>query len=486
MNEENRKQLRSMVHLLPELVEGSLLNQALEVRNIVTSTFEFSPDFMATMRNTPQNYIEKVQSVYADMMFKAFDAGLAAAKTKGDELLPLFPIKTVAEPSEELIQALDQQLKVNMPMPYGFSQDLRTQFESEVKNLLSTTPDSSDIYAQFMIDLDAAYRMGIKDYVEANNLWKVAEPVTAPEPAAEEAPAPAATEAPPAQEQAPAAASTTAVTAMNREDIIAKIEEYTKLLGDNTLAEVVLRATMGLSPKSVPITAETSTEKVGPFDVAVVKDQVLSALRTLKMEDGPQQVVCLEKILPGIDKMEGADVAKALLQKLELQEYVADGDPSLASVEEAADVMADTLTDCLALPGTVVLMEYQGDYCLLFTFDKANAMELGLEANTITAKKKSKAEGPGEPGGTLSVGEQKEIQALSDLSKSKGLSGLSLKEIKKASPEMGHHISNILSDARKGNTLRDISRDLVSKLEDAVETVFGVDGLSYLLYIKGR
>lgn len=462
-----------MIHLVPELVQGSLINQALEISQIVAATFKFSDSFKEKMRNIPQNYIEKAQEVYSDLMFKAFEAGMDAAKIKEVQL------KTLLEKPEEM----EEKLKLELPLPYGISTELKEKFEKEMKVFFETVPNSAELYSQFSSDLECAYFEGAKEHMEdlAKDLHEEKKEIPAVEPAVEE-------EEEKEEEEVQASAAPVKAS-MEKSEILRKIEEYTKLLGDDPVAEKVLRATMGLPPKETVMASVVEEPKeelpseahmedtFGPFDAEKIKVQVLESLKTFKMDENDEfQVMVLDKLLEGVDKMDPQEAAKALCIKLEI-DYLEGC--SFDDICEAADILAEEITNCLELPGHFVLMELNGDFVSAFTFEKKDAAEmLKMEGAVVTAAKKTKSDLPGSPMGALGVKDSKEIEALWKAGKFKHLK---LKDIKKASPKVAQEISDIITDFRNSKiSIDEFSGVMRYNLAEFVEKAFGLDGYNYL------
>lgn len=526
MRKERAKQLREMVHLVPELVKASLVNQALEISRIVTATFEFSDGFKKVMRNVPPNYIEKIKEVYSNLSYKAFEDGMAQAKVKKEHIRHLAPLAK-KDPEECL-----KELKSLLPLPYSLAQGLRGEFEKEVQGLISTVPDAVEIYKQFLEDMEYAFFEGVKEYMS-----EAAEQHQSPDPVI--------VEVQPVEVSA----------SLSKSEIIKKLEEYTKLLKDPE-AERVLRATLGLSAPAAPSApsgqmVEASSEsdailvtiakelkaaaekknmsipellqcdefahfkslekeileesakaeemvepkpaegdaQIGPFVPEQVKKMIYTAIKTHNYSEDDPQCVVLEVLVPGYAKEDPELAAKTLVKKLSLESLVS-GVYTKSTVEEVADILAETLTEALGLPGSVLLFEHNDDFVLAFCFEKKDQEELGKMALTsvyasekVVAAKKMKSGLPAGPQGALSLQDQKEVANLNDHKPG----SLTLKELKKLAPRSFDYLNSKLIQARKGEfRLKEIGRFFSGDLDGLVEQVYGQDGLSFLGYLKAK
>ena len=144
-----------------------MVNQAFDLEKVIAATFDMSDRFRELMRNVPQNYIEHVNRLYSDLLFKAYKGGLKSAEIK----IKSTPINRYLDG-----QDLDHEIDIRMPINYGFKKDLNNAFREETSKYLSTVPDSaSEIYTQFGRELENAYRDGVKEFLD-----------TLPDPNAEE------------------------------------------------------------------------------------------------------------------------------------------------------------------------------------------------------------------------------------------------------------------------------------------------------------
>jgi len=147
-----------LVHTIPMLVKAHMVNQAFETEKVIAATFELSEPFLELLGGKiPPNYIEKIQEIYSDVMYKAFDTGIKSAEVKSKSTQ--IDLKLSGE-------ELEHELAVKMPMYFGVKQDLSLLFREQLGDLLDTAGDTKEnIFKQFEVDLDKSYRDGLKEYL---------------------------------------------------------------------------------------------------------------------------------------------------------------------------------------------------------------------------------------------------------------------------------------------------------------------------------
>jgi len=161
-----------MVRDIPEMIRSGYINQAFEAEKIVASTFDFSEEFLEKLGGIPQNYIERMQDIYSDLLQRAFNAGFKTAEVKS-RATPL----NLSLPEKEL----NRELEIKIPMPYGTKQDFVNTFREEIKVFLESIPCGEEqLSIQFNKDLEAAFKEGVKEFIREVPA-KAQEPI--PEPA---------------------------------------------------------------------------------------------------------------------------------------------------------------------------------------------------------------------------------------------------------------------------------------------------------------
>jgi hypothetical protein len=459
MKPERKSEIRSMHRLVKNLVKASLIKQAKELEAVIASTFEFSKDFMALLKNTPATYIEKIYEVYTSLMMKAFDAGVATATIKSKE-------------AEKLPEAedLDIEIKTVMPISYGLSQDLLSSFRNSVNEFIKTLPDLDEVYAQFQKDLEEAHVEGVKNYLE-NMPKEGKESEKSEEKKIEEM----------KQETAPEVVEPEKVAAATEPTAnLSDLEKYTKLLGPG-VAEQVLRATLGLPPLS-PVTASViadvdEDDMIGPYNAGALRDKVVELVKSSQVRDSDLQSVIVDCLVSSAADMDGDDLAESLSNRLGISAK------TFTEVQSKLDELSLNLKDKVALPGDFVFLTHNGDYCLVFAYSKEDAENLLDEPEDVViaaAKPKKVGKLPRSPQGALEVDVMKEIEALAKLAK-----GSTYKDVKKASPKTASYMSSILSNIRNSKVgLAEGGGMLKASLPLMVENVFGTDGLDYFNHLK--
>ena len=175
MNLSRKKEIRSMVRDIPEMIRSGFINQAFEAEKIIASTFDFSDDFLEKLGGIPQNYIERMQDIYSDLLQRAFNSGFKTAEVKLKAIQIDFSL-----PEREV----NRELELKIPMPYGTKQDIVNTFREEIKAFLESIPCGEEqLSLQFNKDLEAAFKDGVKEYVReipAKNQEPAREPIQEP------------------------------------------------------------------------------------------------------------------------------------------------------------------------------------------------------------------------------------------------------------------------------------------------------------------
>jgi len=459
MQEIHKQKIRSLIPMVAQLIKASQIASAFETEKVIASTFTFSDSFKEQMRNVPPHYIERTQTAYSEAMFKAFESGYRQAKQKQDLIAGM------------TVEQLADYVRIKMPMLYTLSQDLKAAFEAKVSSFLETKPDGADMYKQFAKDLEKAYYEGVLEFQKTL-------PKPEPKPVVEMAPpAPAPEMAPPAAPAEPAQAATAAT--VTNDALLKKLEEYTKLLNDPQ-AEEVLRATLGLPPKlakkvvQVKASAETTAQLIGPYDSEALRGKILGLVKTHAMDDNETQAVVIDCLAANIDDADKLEAASMIAKKLGLQ-----GELSAEAVEVESDRLAAELTTAVGLPGELIFMNYENDYCLVFSFEKSNATELAKQSETLVFASAQELQLTMPQQGVLDVNDQKEIQCLAKLGKPS-----TLRDIKKASPKVADVISEVLTKIRHSKVgLAEGSKMLKANMEDFIVQAFGKDGLAYYKHL---
>ena len=244
--------------------------------------------------------------------------------------------------------------------------------------------------------------------------------------------------------------------------IISKLEAYTKLLKDPT-AEKVLRYTLGLPIKKV----SAATQKmIGPYDAGLLRNKILGSLKSHSIVEADvdnYQNIVVDCVLSGIDDMPKEKALQQLNKVLEIRAS------SFFEFDQKADVLAQKLDAALQLPGEVVFVNLDGDYCLTYNIKPD-------DLNRIQAKKDK--ENPFQK--KISTEDMRQIECLSRLSKSK-----TIRDINKASEKVANYLKRILSDIRFGRVgIVEGSFQLNANLEDIVAEVFGTQGLKHFKYLN--
>lgn len=535
MEARRKQEIRSLIHTIPSLVKAHLVNQAFETETIIASTFELSDEFQSLMSNIPQNYIEKVSDWYSKLAFKAFQGGINNAKLK---------LQTVDMKAPEGDER-DEEIKVKIPMPYSLSQNLARTFQENVGTMLQTVPDSAEIFVQFKQDLENAYRDGVNEELKMRDEEQADEEVEEEIEEIEVAEEVGEDYEEDYEEDDEAAMETeeeidegafleelldeieseptidrhenidkpvggndtmdekTLASKLGKDPILADVspneiiralEEYTRIPGDS-MAEEVLRYTLGLPPRGKPATASIRKtvrggNVIGPYDTQALRQKVLSAVKTHVIDDNELQTVVIDSIVSGISDLSSDEAAQAIARKMGFTEALASGEVSLEDVKSRSDVLAQKLTNSLGLPGDMVFIDVDGDYLLTFAFHRSDVDELGQEAGTTSeASKKIRAAKSAKrrplapaPQGVLSKMDQSQISSLAGLSRSR-----TMRDVRKASPKVAAYLNDVLKNIRTGRIgLAEGSSKLRAQLSDVIAEVFGMDGLGYYEFLRDR
>jgi len=250
---------------------------------------------------------------------------------------------------------------------------------------------------------------------------------------------------------------------------ISKLEAYTKLLND-PVAEKVLRYRLGLPIKKS--TASVDKKLIGPYNTNLLRAKILNTIKNPTMSntieadasDGVKTII-VDCLVAGLQNIPEAVVVRRINKKLDINAT------TFAEVELKADALAQALDDELQLEGDCVFVDIDGDYCLTFSYASTNG---------VVKNKKSKL--PNNPQGVLTEQDQRQIECLSQLSKSK-----TIRDISKASSKVAGYMKKVINDIRFGRMgVVEGGSKLKASLEDVVAEVFGLDGLGYYQYLKDK
>jgi hypothetical protein len=247
------------------------------------------------------------------------------------------------------------------------------------------------------------------------------------------------------------------VVSAEDKSIASKLEAYTKLLKD-PMAEKVLRYTLGLPIKKV---SASVSNMVGTYDPEMLRNKIISSIKSHKIEAGINdfETIIVDCVVSGIDKMPEEKALRKLGKALDIKAS------SMNAFEMKVDVLAQKLDDALQLPGDIVFVNIDGDYCLTYNMKPEDISR--IQGST---KKKS----------NLTSSDRSQIEALSRLSKSK-----TIRDIQRASEKASAHIKKILSDIRFGKVgIVEGSSKLRASLEEVIADVFGVEGINYYKQLK--
>lgn len=546
MDARRKKEIRSLIHTIPQLIKSSLVNQAFETEKIIASTFEFSESFQGLMHNIPQNHIEKIADWYSKLSFKAFQGGINNAKTK------LHTVKISDIKGEEL----DEEIKTKIPMPYTLSQHLTKSFQDQVGQQLQTVPNANDIFVQFKQDIEKSYREGVKEYLETLEPVEeveVEEEVEEPfeeeeveeakmEPSEEEgeeesfleewlseiADTPSdgpsrddpidkpiddntttgGTKRMGGDKKKPKLRKDPILADVSDNEIIKALEEYTRLPGDSQ-AEMVLRYELGLPPTK----AKAATEEVREEAEARIKARRKATAATAPIKRrstvrggkvvGPYDTQALrQKVLTA--------VKTHVIDNNDLQSVVIDSivaDINNMSEQEVAQAIAKKMefSEALANNGTLEDVKARAD-----ALAQKLTTSIGLPGDVVFvdaggdylltfAFHRSDAAKLGQESESTSLasrsaksrplpkGPQGVLSGF-DRSQIEQLAALgktkTMRDIRKASAKVAGYLSDILKNIRTGRVgLAEGTSKLRSSIADVVGEVFGMDGLGYYEYL---
>lgn len=417
--------LRQLHNLIPKLVKASMVNQALKLEKALASTFELSDEMQDLFASLPQNYLEAATDAYQQNLYTAYDLGSKLDAVK---------LKEISK--EEL-----DDLNLKAPLPYTWEQDLLMRFRREAESYLDSLGDKKKnmISEQLKKDLSEAYTEGVREALRLmNQQEQEQEQDNVTDEMSEKS----------AEDKEPA-------TAAQTNEIINKLEQYTKLL-KNPQAEKVLRYELGL-----PVRASVEQDEIiGSYTVTKLRDKISSMLDNTE-----------EHFL--VDHITSEKTPAVILEKLGLQEAVADvNNLSLQETLIAADYLAEELTAALDLPGQVMFVDTEDSLYLAFNKDKPE----------VTAKRKKDKGLPSGEMGALSLSSSNEIKALASMK----MKGATLKDLKKNAPAAAKYISDAMKEARYSKIpLEDLAKACINT-ERLVESVYKNDGLQYYRKIKGK
>jgi len=497
--------IRKLNRIIPNMVKASLVNQALKLKKIIGSTFEPSDSLKLLMGGIPQGHREKILQVFSDCMYKAFEAGSQCPDCA------ILSGKTPEEISE---------CAKTVAAPLELVASLSASFKAECDRYLQALVSHNDIIQAVEQEFTCAFQSGIIDAASAPKA--LASPEMAPAPGAEGPTAPAIKDLSDAAK--PDVIPAIASAKPEKAEIIRKLEEYTKLLGD-PVAERVLRATLGLpmvatagvataaaedefipeaapqpeEPAANPETLdddsewaefdeipETEIDEIGPFNIPELKLKVADLLKSHDYSDEELQVMPVDCLVMDYgdksDDEKAAAIADALDQTHQLMENF--GAVSLEDITEIADMMAEDITEACALPGEFVFLDAEDSYCLTFCFDKARQEDMTkLSAMLVTAAARKEPSGmkPGKPvkadvEETLAIDEVNQIKELSSTNK-KRIGDFTMKELKKAAPKLATRVREIMTQTRNSKAkLSELGAFLKMPLSDAVWDAYGKEG----------
>jgi len=174
MNVERKNEIRSLIHTVPLLIKAHMVNQAFEAEKIIAATFELSEPLMDIIGGKiPPNHIDRIQEVYSDVLYKAFNVGIKSGEIKS---------KSVEVNPTLTGEDLNREIEIKMPMYFGIKKDLSLLFVDQLGDILDTVPDvKENIISQFERDLDRSYLDGVKEYLKVDQ-EKVDEVLETPAP----------------------------------------------------------------------------------------------------------------------------------------------------------------------------------------------------------------------------------------------------------------------------------------------------------------
>lgn len=473
MRIERKKEIRSLIRTIPQLVKSGLVTQAFETEKIIASTFEFSDDFLAKLGGVPQNYIESIQEIYSDMLGKGYDTGYKSAEIK---------IKSTPFDRSLPDDEFDREIEIRMPMAFGIKQNYLDVFRSEIAKYFESVSGEvlAEVITQFEKDLNDTYKEGVREYLTSM----------------------------------PEDATPDVEVVVEKEVEVAPAEEI----------------------ETVEEEKETEEEAACYLEEAqeAQKDLALDTTAKLAACLFNKHATRNIKALFDIHATEGMHKANAKLI-IEFAEWISNGkDPSDYIPDETFRVVADTLSkDLLAKleKYAKLLGEGEAETVLRFTLGlgpkgkKATAAakekdEEEKEENEENEEKKEKKETestyakleaytkllknpeaervlrytlglpplkatasiPHGPQGVLTKGEQSQIEDLLTLGKSR-----TYKDVKKASPKLATYLSKTLNDLRmsKVSLVEGLSK-LKASMEDMISDCFGTDGQDYYNYLKRK
>lgn len=518
-----KTKIRSLMRLIPKLVQASYVSQALETEKIVLATFNLSDNFKASMRNTPPNYIEKVAAIYRTIMFKCYEMGSKAAEAKPNA------VKVVDSMDQMRIDVL-----AKLPLDTAQFNYLIDMFKLEVSELLKTKPNVGDVIAALTKDMSDSYVDGVIDFVISKQEEKDQK-------------------LPTLESKIETPADVVAATFGSEEIVVDKLVQYTKSFND-PVAEKVLRATLGLPiTASAAVTAgavpcwqvkkngivlksleseieaevylqrlqqtmpdeestweiclcpdggkektevdliEAAVQKidemmVGCFDVEVLRVSILEATKNSPVAGDDPQIVQIQTLVPNVHSYENEKaVVKAISERLCLSD-VDFKVSSMAELDDALEELGEMLTDRIGLPGELLFVQVNSDFNLVFAYMTENAKELAVLNGSIVTAAKAKKQKSMSKSKELATGllSEKHKKVIDDIHKvGKALKSMTMKELKKLSPELAAVVAECVAEMRAGKkTLSEMARLLSSSNESIIEKAFGADGLMYYQHVK--
>ena len=158
MKPERKKEIRALVHTIPVLIKAHMVNQAFETEKVIATTFELSTPLLDLIGGKiPPNHIDRIQEVYSDIMYKAFNIGIKSGEVKSKST----EINTALSEDD-----LNREIEIKMPIYFGVKRDLLSLINEQLGDVLNTVPDiKENIIAQFEHDIDVSYLDGVKEYL---------------------------------------------------------------------------------------------------------------------------------------------------------------------------------------------------------------------------------------------------------------------------------------------------------------------------------
>jgi len=490
MHAERKKEIRSLIKTIPQLVKSGLVTQAFETEKIIASTFDFSKDFLSKLGGIPQNYIEGIQDIYGDMLEKGYDTGYKSAEVK---------IKSTPFDRSLPDDEFDREIEIRMPMSFGVKQNLVEVFRSEISKYFTSAQGETlpEVIIQFEKDLNAAYKDGVKQY-----LTSMPEEVL---PHPDEQPVEPTIEIhkeieviPPVEEPKEDAGYLEEYKGGDEDlalDYTAKLAAgvFNKCATNDLKALFDAHSEAGMHKANAKLIVEfaewvsdgkDATDYIPDETFRVVADTIskelldkLEKYAKLLGEGDPETVLRYTLGLgekgtkaadKKVDKRVKAEVEKEEAEPKAEPKEKEEAEPKAEPKEKESEPTIESSTYARLEAYTKLLNNPEAERVLRYT--------LGLPP------KKATASIPHGPQGVLTKSDQSQIEGLLSLGKSR-----TYKDIRKASPKLSSYLSKTLNDIRmsKISLLEGLSK-LKSNMEDMVADCFGNDGQDYYNYLKNK